>query len=192
MRAARLAFLLAALVAGCQSLTSYRDDPDSPYYLVPQGARLMLNRELTFAPRQLSLYVQNGQVHDTMRGVRHYEPFCKFELAQHSDARRSVGPVTMTVTDTRQYRMDLPFAGAAPLHYAQLSLGPFAQGFDGSGGSPILSFVTRMDLDSAEEPQIFRLTCARWFYPEMEYQITASQIRNTLAPLFTLRLPHEG
>lgn len=191
MRVAFICLLLAALLAGCQSLTGGRDDPGSRYYVVPQGTQVTLTRALTFAPGQLSLYVQNGRVHDGVGGVAHYEPFCKFELARQSDTHRSVGPATMTVTGTVERREDVPFAEAAPRRYAQLGIGPFAQGFD-SPGSPILSYVVRMDLDSAEEPEVFRLTCARWFYPEMEYLVTVNQIRRTLAPLFTLRLPHEG
>jgi hypothetical protein len=188
MRVACILLMLAGLLAGCQS---YRDDPDSPYYVVPRGAQLTLHRALTFAPGRLSLYIQNGRVHDGMRGVAHYEPFCKFELARQSESRRTVGPARMTVTNTVERRESVPFARTAPRRYAQLAVGPLAQGFD-SPGSPILSFVVRMDLASAEEPEIFRLTCARWFYPEMEYLVTVSDIRRTLAPLFTLRLPHEG
>lgn len=191
MRVACISLMLAAFITGCQSLTSQRDDPGSRYYAVPQGTRVTLNSALTFEPHQLSLYVQNGRVHGSMRGVAHYEPFCKFELKRQSDAQRSVGPAAMTVTNTVERREDVPFARAAPLRYAQLAIGPFAQGFD-SPGSPLLSFVVRMDLASAEEPEIFRLTCARWFYPEMEYRVTVNEIRRTLAPLFTMRLPHEG
>lgn len=190
MRLARPLLVLAALLAGCQSLGSYQDDPGSRYYAVPEGARFTLNRELRFEPHELSLYIQDGRILN-WRNVQQYDPFCKFQLEQLSEARRTVGPAGMVVTRTLQYQMETTFSQAAPLHYAQLSFGLSAQagGGEPQGGVPLYSFIMRMDLDSAEEPQIFRLTCARWYYPGMEDRVTVSEIRRTLAPILTLRLP---
>lgn len=191
MRVALISLMLAALLTGCQSLTSYRDDPGSRYYPVPAGARFTLNRSLTFEPHQASVYIQYGQVM-RMSQVQQYDPFCKLQLEQLSASPRSIGPADMTVTRTQQYTMETAFSEAAPRLYAQLSF-TVAQGAGGgepdAGGVPLFSFIMRMDLDSAAEPQLFRLTCARWFYPGMEDRVTVADIRRTLSPLITLRLP---
>lgn len=192
MRVARVVLVLAALLAGCQNLTSYPRDESSPYYTVPEGARFTLNREVAFAPQEVSLYIQNGRIL-SMPDVQQYDPFCKFELFHRRDTARTIGPAEMTVTDTLWYQMPIAFSRAGPLLYADASLSMKAQaGGELEGGVQVRSYVMRMDLRSAEEPDIHRLTCARWYYPSMEDRVTVGEIRRTLAPLFTLRLPPGG
>jgi hypothetical protein len=61
---------------------------------------------------------------------------------------------------------------------------------DGAPSGPsIQSFSTRMELRSEKQPEISRLTCAQWGYPGIDRHVTISEIRRTLAGVFTLRLP---
>jgi len=181
-----LSSLALLLVAACQS---YQGDVDSPYYVLPDGARLALNQPLSFAPGQVSLHVQNGRVLP-MNQVRAYEPFCKFELYTRADAARTVQPQEITVTRARQYRFDGNYSALDGLQLAGLSFGLYAGG-ETDGGVPLYSYITRMDLHSPAEPDVYRLTCLRWSYPGMAEHVSIAEIRHTLSPLFTLRLPTE-
>ena len=180
-----LSSLALLLVAGCQS---YRGDVESPYYVVPDGSRLSLNQPLSFAPGQVSLHGQNGRVLP-MNQVQAYEPFCKFELYTRVDEARTVQPQEITVTRARQYRVDGNYSALGGLQLAGFSFGLYAGEPD--GGVPLYSYVTRMDLHSPAEPDVYRLTCLRWSYPGMAEHVSIEEIRRTLSPLFTLRLPNE-
>ncbi|HEX7043848.1 MAG TPA: hypothetical protein VF203_04460 [Burkholderiales bacterium] len=178
--------LALLLVAACQS---YQGDVGSPYYVVPAGTRLALNQPLSFAPGQVSLHVQNGRV-VPMNQVRAYDPFCKFELYTRIEAARTVQPHEITVTGARQYRFDGNYSALDGLQLAGLSFGLYAQaGGEPEGGVPVFSYLTRMDLQSPAEPDVYRLTCLRWSYPGMAEHVSIAEIRQTLSPLFTLRLP---
>jgi hypothetical protein len=182
-------FPLAALLAGCQT-ASYQGNENSPYYVVPAGSRLTLNQELTIPPEATSVYIQNGQVMPNVQ-VLHYYPFCKFELYHRSDSARAVAPDTVTITKTVPQESDSPDADAGPIHYAA---GMSASMTDISPGGyvPIRTFSTRMDLRAEKNPDIFRLTCSRWGYPNMDTYVTIAEMRRTLGPIFTLSLPGSG
>jgi hypothetical protein len=193
MRVMLVCLGFAAVLAGCQT-ASYEGDVNSPYYVVPAGSRLTLTKELRLEPDQLSVYIQYGRILPFSQ-VRVYSPFCKFELYDQSDVARTVMPDQMTVTRSFHYQTDGTFSEYAPPHRTQLaSTVLFAQMGSGQspGGPSIYSYVTRMNLHSEKQPEIFRLSCARWAYPGMDEHVTIAEIRRTLSPLFTLRLPNES
>jgi hypothetical protein len=192
MRVTLVSLGLAAVLAACQT-ASYQGQISSPYYIIPAGSRLNLTQELTFDPDQLSVYIQNGRIL-SLRRVQVYFPFCKFELNHLSDAARTMQPDEFVVTKTDQYRWEGAFARTTPQAYEPKSLVSLAQfgGGDSPGGPPQYSFITRMDLHSEKQPEIFRLTCLRWAYPGMDEHVSIAEMRKTLSPLFTLRTPTEG
>lgn len=193
MRVVLVSIGLVAVLAACQTV-SYQGDVNSPYYVVPAGSRLTLTKELRLEPDQLSVYIQYGRVLPFSQ-VRVYSPFCKFELYDQSDVARTVMPDQMVVTKTFHYQTDGAFSRYVPRRRTQLaSTVLFAQMGSGQspGGPPLYSYVTRMNLRSEKQPQIFRLSCARWAYAGMDEHVTIAEIRRTLSPLFTLRLPNEG
>lgn len=184
---------LAVVLAACQ--TAYQGNEDSPYYDVPVGSELVLNKEIHFNPDQLSVYVQFGKVLP-FSVVRKYETFCKFELNHMASTARTIAPSEMRVTRSYQERTYDLFAGAARPQYVDLSARHMVQSgsFD-QGGPGQLSFVERMDLHSPNQAEIFRLTCARWASYPTGYKnenISIAEIRRTLDPLFTLRVPAGG
>src|SRR6266481_359101 len=184
MRVVLLVFFpLAALLAGCQT-TSYQGNENSPYYVVPTGSRLTLNQELTISPEATSVYIQNGQVMPNVQ-VLHYYPFCKFELYHRSDSARAVAPDTITITKSVPEEWEGPNADAGPIRYA--AAGPMMDISPG-GYVPIRTYSTRMDLRAEKNPDIFRLTCSRWGYPNMDTYPTIFEIRRTLGPIFSLTI----
>lgn len=193
MRVALASIGLAAVLTACQT-ASYQGNVNSPYYLVPAGSRLTLTRELTFDPDQLSVYVQNGHVLPFSR-LQVYSPFCKFELYKKQETQRVVNPDQIEITRTLRYRTEGEFARNGPPPRVQVATVAWVAQLSGDqspGGSPLYSSVVRMDLRSQKQPDIFRMSCARWFYPGMDKDLTVPQMRQTLSPLFTLRLPSDG
>lgn len=183
---------LATALTACQ--TAYQGNEDSPYYTVPVGSQLVLNKEIHFNPDQVSVYVQYGKVLP-FSAVQKYDTFCKFELNHLVQTARTIAPNEMRVTRAYQEQMYELFAraGGARPRYAQLA-GRLVQsgGFD-QGGPSLQSFIERMDLHSPSQPEIFRMTCARWApYPGSYDYLSIAEIRKTLDPLFTLRMPAGG
>lgn len=179
---------LVAVLAACQT-ASYRGDENSPYYVVPVGTQLTLTRELQMNPDQVSVYIQYGKLL-SYPAIQKYEPYCKFELFHRIESARTVVPDEISVIKAVQEESYTRFAQAGALQFAALSARQFAQsgGFD-QGGPAIRSFTVKMDLRSAKQPEIFRMTCGRWSaYPSYEH-LSIAEIRSTLNPLFTLRLP---
>jgi hypothetical protein len=182
---------LAVALAACQ--TAYQGNEDSPYYNVPVGSQLVLNKEIHFDPDQVSVYVQFGKVLP-FSAVQKYETFCKFELNHLVHAARTIAPSEMRVTRVYQERSYDLFAGAARPQYVDLTARRLVQsgGFD-QGGPGQQSFIERMDLHSPNQAEIYRLTCARWAsYPTGYENLSITEIRRTLDPLFTLRTPVGG
>lgn len=180
----RLAALAIAL-GGCQT-TSYLGNEDSPYYVVPAGTRLILERELTIPPEQLAIYVQNGRVLPNVE-VQHDSPFCKFELARLAPNTRTVSPDDIVVVWASQQIHRNPVALGEPVLVADSAFGDMVESLV---APPIHSYATRMDLRSEKQPDIFRLTCAQWGERRFGRHVTISEIRRTLAGVFTLHLPH--
>lgn len=179
--------LLTTLV-GCQT-SYYIGNENSPFYVVPAGTRVSLNRELPIAPDRLAVFVQNGQVVTTSE-MRHYEPFCRFELWTLSSAARTILPDEMIVVSAGQHVFDgAMYAEAARIHLASLSVTVADQG--SAGGPPLQSYLTRMKLRSEKQPDISALTCSMWGYlPEVRH-VTIAEIRQTLGGVATLRLPNQ-
>jgi len=187
----RVLILMGAFapLAACQT-AAYQGEA-SPFMTVPPGSRLILNQELTIPANQVSVHVQNGRVLPGSE-VNQYYPSCKLELYSMSETARTVVLQEMTVTRTVQ---DETTHGALTprdlVRVAQLGFGLRATLGDQSGPS-LHAFSTRMSLRSEKQPDIFRLTCAQWEFPGYGRHVAISEIRRTLEPLFTLRLPAEG
>lgn len=180
---------LAVLLSACQT-TSYQGDENSPYYVVPAGSRLILNQNIKIDPDQVGLYIQYGEVRRSFRDVDKYDPFCKFELFDRVQSARTVVPDEISVIKAVQEQSYDKFTQAGAWQFAAVSTRQLAQsgGFD-QGGPSLRFFNVQMDLHSAKQPEVFRMTCGRWSaYPSLEH-LSIAEIRSTLKPLFTLRLP---
>jgi hypothetical protein len=177
---------LAIALCGCQTTSDFGNE-NSPYYVVPAGSRLILERELTIPPEQLAVYVQDGRVLRSGE-VRHDRPFCKFELHRLAPNARTVSPDDIVVVRASQQIHSNPVARGEPVLVADNAFGDMVESLV---APPIHSFATRMDLRSEKQPDIFRLTCAQWGERRFGRHVTISEMRRTLAGVFTLRLPHE-
>ncbi len=189
-RALMILTVSLAALAGCSGI-SYEGNENSPYYHIPVGSRLTLNQELTIPADQVAVFLQDGRVPPSTE-VKHYYPYCRFELYSISDQARTVTPDELTIVKTVQHMMDGATGAADPVLYAQLSFGLRTDMSGDAGGPSIHVFATRMDLRSTKQPDIFRLTCAQWGYPVVDRHVTIAEIRRAVGDLFTLHLARQG
>ncbi len=170
-----LAFVL--LLAACQT-AAWQGNENSPYYLVPVGSRLVLNRAITVPANDVGVYIQNGEVVRSFWNVKSHYPYCALDLRRRLETPQTVQPDEFTIVRVRQesvMTVRLPF-----VHVADTDQG---------NGASYEIYATLMTLRSERQPEVTRLTCAQWVYPPLQRHVTINEMRKTLEDLFTLRLP---
>lgn len=179
-----MGLFLLLLLAGCES-TAIRDER-SPFYLPPAGSKLILNQPLSIPAGMLSAYVQDGR---PVYGANEYYPFCRFELYALSAGSRVVQPDTFEI-----YRVSRQTGIFASIDKRRLlaGVGPGVElamsDLDDGKPSPIV-YGVRMDLRSAKQPEVFRITCGHLQDPNMEARfLSIAEIRQAMGGVFTLQL----
>jgi hypothetical protein len=173
---------LALVLSGCQS-TGYEDNEGSPYYRLPVGSQLTLNRELSVAPGRAAVHIQDGRAVAPSE-VRTYEPHCRLALRSLDANARTVRPDTFEVIRSYQERSHDVRLGDVQL--ARAGGGLRLAAFDDAGPS-IVAFATRWQLRSATQPDVMLLSCGRLGYPPQDGHATFADIRRALGSLFTVR-----
>ena len=171
MRSLTLAAVVLMLGA-CASDTGYRY-PTRPTP-EPAIAQVTLNRPFPVRPDRASEFIQYGRI-VPYNQVSEYYPHCIFGLRTVSAAARTVRPETFTVTGIHRDRF------MAWLDGLQL-----AGGDDGGDYGMVMS-STRLDLQSATQPEVFRLTCQQLDEPWRMHHLSLQEMQQALGELFTLR-----
>jgi hypothetical protein len=178
----KLAIILAfTAVAACSA--RYVGNENSPHYVVPAGSQLELNRPLDIPGGAVSVFIQDGRIMPLAQLDR-YSPYCKFELYTLDPNPRTVNPDEIAILRAQQTIEFGLFAAAG--HSARGIFG--AMMGDKPGGSPLQTFMTRMQLRSATQPDIYRLTCAEQAFPPEGEHVSIAEMRRTLGDLFTLTI----
>ncbi|MGD2054853.1 MAG: hypothetical protein PVG45_12165 [Gammaproteobacteria bacterium] len=173
-----IAVLAGVSLMACDSRQMVKDE-DSPFYSVPVGSRITLDREITIPPDHTSVYLQNGGP-GADSDVDFYKPHCVFELFTISDEARVVRPDTFVVTKIVDQSED---AATGWPTYAALGMGIVF------GDGPVqLTFSTTMYLESKIQPDVYRLTCKRWDWPNTGEYLSINEMRQALGDYFTLIL----
>lgn len=119
--------------------------------------------------------------------VRTYYPHCKFELRRLASTPRTVAPDELIVT--RVTRELAHGVDAGSLQYADATMARGARKIsDGFDTPSIRAFATYMYLGSDRQPDVFRLSCGVWGYPNEALHVTINEIRRTLGEITSLRL----
>jgi hypothetical protein len=174
-----LIVLLGVLPVSCVHESGKNES--SHFFSVKQGSRLVLNRALTIPPNQVSVYVQNGEV-KSQPDVDFYYPNCKFELYSISEQQRRVEPDTFRVHRVVDERNEVSLGQRtyAPLGGAVgLSMGDAPQ---------VYNYTTVMYLESALQPDVFRITCQHWEDVFFDKYLSIEQMRQAMGGVFTLEL----
>lgn len=176
-----ISLFCAILIGGCQSLAN-RDEA-LPYFHIPGGSTLVLNRDIVVPANRLSVYVQGGQV--IPAGANFYYPHCKFELRHLEGRARRIRADTFSI-----YRTGRDWGSHAML--APPRLRSVGQGL--LLPSPLndqpsyIIYASNLYLRSDEQPEVFRLSCKQWWDPVDARFLSIQEIRQTLGDVFTLQL----
>jgi hypothetical protein len=171
--------LLGVLAVSCVH-ESGRDE-SSHFYSVKPESRLVLNRALTIPPNQVSVYVQNGEV-KSQPDVDFYYPNCKFELYSISEQQRQVEPDSFRVHKVVDERNEVSLG-----YRTYASLGGVA-GLSMGDAPQVYNYTTVMYLASAQQPDVFRITCQYWEDVFVDKYLSIEQMRQAMGDVFTLEL----
>src|SRR5216684_2603759 len=183
MRLVSLTFFI--FLCACQSLNSQNEN--SPYYQIPAGSTLTLNKEIDVPAGKAAVYIQNGQIVDSSGQVHEYDPYCNLEMRAIKDVPQPVKSdqfvVLKSKQETKLSRADFMLLASNNLLLA---------GKMGGGPSQKLQ-STLLDLRSEKQPEVFRLTCQRWdTRTTVSTPLTVGEIRKTLSDVFALKLAGGG
>ena len=135
----------------------------------------------------LKIYIQDGRL---VYATNEYYPFCKFELRDLKETPQVVKPDEFEIYSTSR-QADL-FVSIDKYHLiAGLGVITSFGMFERNDGKPSpIVYGIRMDLRSARQPDVFRLTCGHLQDPNMEARyLSIKQIWGALGEVFTLQLP---
>jgi hypothetical protein len=171
-------FPLALLLAACQPayLKSGQPNPNSPYFEVPVDSKFVLNTDVTFPAYQKDMFFQNGKVSD-FAGVNKWLPYCALSVHAKTKVPQIVKADTFLVQKVAQ--KFLFTLAKADFQVAQL---------DRSGNDEWRVLATVMELSSARQPGVVRMTCAAWGLPQDMSNVTLNSIRKALGDAVTLEV----
>lgn len=146
--------LMAWLLAGCQTTAS--NNPDSIWYELPKGSKLVLNQDLEVPAGQAHVIVQNAKAGTSANQL---EVSCRFEVKQLGP--RTIHPDTFLITEV-------------------------AQGRQWVNQPSTMLFYKVLHLQSEQQQGILPMRCGYTDYPLMGKPVSIEQIRETLGSVFTL------
>jgi len=166
-----LLLLLTVLLAACQAGIGYQHagSRDAP----PEISRLVLNEEFSIRPDRASEYIQYGKIMPYDK-ISEYYPHCNFELRTVSESARVVHPDEFVVTGIyrEQYMAK---------RYRKVMLASA-----GDDGGNMMMSATQLYLESARQPEVFRLNCQQLDEPFLARHVTTEEIAKALGSLFTV------
>ena len=180
MKYSGLILLIASLLIACQGKPVKLED--SPYATLPAGSTLVQHQDLTLPSNTFSLQFQNGQqLHNN--DIDQYYANCELESRDKNSNARTIKAGSYQITRSKRYE-DYT---ALQVMVAGIGIGIGT----GIGSADVFTYVFSMDLQSSQNPYIIRLTCTAWGTPEDYDYLTLKIIRDTLRPLFSIKLPGE-
>lgn len=153
---------LCMLLAGCQANMAAKNDPNSRFYWIRPGTKLVLNQEISIGAERATAYFMHGQ---QVNGIDGYEVGCGFEV-------RQLGPVVV--------KPDTFIVRRAESDREWIS------------HPNIMRFYRVIYLLSEQQPDVMKLECQTWDGPLWPSEITVPQIREALGEIFTLKLQVPG
>ena len=180
--------ILAIMLGACHTASYYEGNENSPFYLVPAGSTLTLTRPLTVPADQVAVFLQGGEIVTSGR-INQYYPHCKFELRHRRDAAQNVQADSFAITKVVQ---EVGHSVALDdLRLARTSVGVgiginVGGGWD-DGGS-LQAFSTRLRLQSANQPEVFRLSCGQAALLHEGQHVSIKEMRQALGEIFSLQL----
>jgi hypothetical protein len=171
--------ICAMLLVGCQPayLKDGRPNENSPYFEVPVESKFVLQQKLTIPPYSRHIFFQHGQAMPFYE-VNEFIHYCALTLHAQRKVPQIVKPDTFVVIRVyREYLYQL--ASAAVM---------LAQAVNSEDGETWHVLATQMELQSKNQPDVVRMTCAGWGLPQELSNVTVADIRRSLGDIVTLEL----
>lgn len=177
-----LVALLATLLSACGT-TPVRD-PSSPYFLPPDGSRLMVHKPIAIAAHRGWTYIQGGDLIAqsgvlSFQGVDQYYPHCMMELHSRNADRFIIEPDEFIIHKTAHYE---ELVQARPVTVAGRGLSV------SDAGLTAINMQTIYYLHSERQPEVWRMVCQHWDDPHTAQFLTLAQIRSVLGELVSIEL----
>jgi hypothetical protein len=136
-------------------------DVGSPYYVIPEGSMLIINKELSVPPGSAHVDFQDGAM---VPSTGKYQPSCSLMV----NSKLSDTPQPIMPDDIRITRSTMQEASVSE--------------------PTITNFIRILYLQSEKQPQITLLTCHQRDGPVRGMPVTVEQIRQALGNYITLKL----
>lgn len=155
-----------ALLAGFALLTACQSgavrDPDSPWYRIPAGSKLVLLKPVTIPAGSAHVKFQGGAALGA-GGVGQHEVWCRLDINRLADRPHTIQPDTFTIT-----RMES--------HEEWVTLRVTKE------------YVKTLYLKSEAHPEVLTLTCQQWNDPLRGTDISIPQMQHALGDYFRFEL----
>jgi len=180
MKYSGLILLAASLLTACQNNPVKLED--SPYATLPAGSTLVQHKDLTLPSNTFLLQFQNGQQLFS-NDIDQYYANCELESRDQATTARTIKAGVYKIIRSTRYEE----SSSLPAMVASNSV----TGIMFTNASYMTKFLLSMDLQSDLNPNIMRFTCSAWGDQLTEDYLTLKVIRQTLNPLFSIKLPGE-
>ncbi|WP_260293021.1 hypothetical protein [Sedimenticola hydrogenitrophicus] len=147
-------------------------NPDSPFYRVPVGSRIVLNQPLDIRSGHTRVFLQRGAV-TGHSDLDQYWPSCSFEVRDLKQTPQQIAPDTFAVKQVQLGNTQI--VGQPSVRVAGLGLFSLSER---EIGEPLISRYYDLWLQSDSQPNVMRLRCfgamadlsEAWLprYPEIE------------------------
>lgn len=169
----KIAIVVVALLVLSTGSLAQAGDESSPFFKVPVGSTLTLNKKLTVQPGKASVRMQDGDVMSFPRIDKYYAN-CDFEVNTIAKEPTVIEPDTFTimkVVNEHDFTTDDSVIST----------------FD-SGGDSAVDYMTVMYLESKKQPDVLRMTCTHWEDPIDAEYLSINEMRKAMGKIFTLSI----
>lgn len=166
------------LLTACQPayLSDGQPNPGSVYFEIPVDSKFVLRKDVTFPPYRKDMFFQNGRVSD-YAGVNKWTAYCALSLHAQRQVPFTVKADTFVAKKvSRQYLFQL--AGAS-VQVAQV---------EHNGFQEWRVLATVVELSSETQPEVTRMTCARWGVPQDLSNVTLNSMRKSFGDFVQLEV----
>ena len=173
--------LKSFVLVGVILLTACQQNPvrfeDSPYALFPTGTILIQHQEIILPANAFGVTIQNGII-TSQDDLDWREANCLLESANSAKTTRILKAGQYQISSSKRHNEETML----PVRVAGLQL---------VKGDEHKIIILTLGLKSKHNPFIVRMTCTDWGAYYDDKFLSLNQVRATLQPLFSIKLPGE-
>ena len=154
----RIALTLTIVaLAGCN--TAQTRDVNSPFYKIPPGSAIVLNKELNIPAGQAHINLQDGT---PSSAVGNYNVSCTFSVRNLGPSTIKADTFTIRETSTSQEWVSRP---------------------------DIMRFYREFRLESAQQPEVMNFVCQDWDGPMMGRPVSVPEMQKAVGEYVSFKFP---